>query len=307
MKTIIRSVLTPEIKNLDILNRIVRFVGATESQDRTGDIIEAAGWQLDNFTKNPVFLWDHNPSLGPIGRIINIVREGSSLLFDVEFATREVSELADRMFKLVRAGFLKAVSVGFIPKEFVFIRDSMDEITGVRFTKQELLELSAVSIPAHQDALMASAEGKSFLDALNKADGTEVVEKDCTIVTLEEFTKTAVDHAKSEAQTGEDEMTKEEGDKLIKAVATLEETVAGLTTLKETVDLSKTAMATLNTLLAEKLGKGSDESKAVDKAAASDEGDKPTPAMVPAELSKALETLLGKVQGSANFKPQGDK
>ena len=84
-------------------------------------------------------------------------------------------------------------------------------------------------------------------------------------------------------------------------------TVEGLTTLKETVDLSKSAMSTLNALISEKLGKNSEEAPKA-KAATSDEGLESTPAQVPAELTKALEALLGKVNnGSANFKPTGDK
>lgn len=310
MKTVVRSVWTPVIKNLDIEKRIVRFIGTKESEDRTGDVIEAEGWQLDNFVKNPVFLWNHDPSLGPIGRVKQIIREGTSLLFDVEFAPPEVSELADRMFKLVKSGFLKAVSVGFIPKEFDFIQDSQDNTTGVRFTKTELLELSAVSIPAHQDALLASSEGKSFLEAVTKAEKTvklHEVEKDCKVVTLEEFTKTALDEKMSEAIEEDEEIMKEQLEALQKEVAELKATVEGLTTLKETVDLSKSAMSTLNALISEKLGKNSEEAPKV-KAATSDEGQEPTPAQVPAELTKALEALLGKVNnGSANFKPTGDK
>lgn len=310
MKTVVRSVWTPVIKNLDLEGRIVRFIGTKESEDRTGDVIEAEGWQLDNFVKNPVFLWNHDPSLGPIGRVKQIIREGTSLLFDVEFAPPEVSDLADRMFKLIKSGFLKAVSVGFIPKEFDFIRNSQEDITGIRFTKTELLELSAVSIPAHQDALLASSEGKSFLEAVTKAEKTvklHEVDKDCKVVTLEEFTKTALDEKMSEANDEDDEVMKEQLEALQKEVAELTAQVAGLTTLKETVDLSKSAMTTLNTLLAEKLGKSA-ENEEVKEVAASDEGDKPTPAEVPAAFTKALEALLGKVnEGKANFKPTGDK
>lgn len=307
MKTIIRTVLTPVIKNLDMVNRIVRFVGTKETTDRTGDVIEAAGWELDNFVKNPVFLWNHNPDLGPIGRVKQIIREGTSLLFDVEFAPRDVSELADKMFKLVKSGFLHAVSVGFIPKEFEFIRDSMDEITGVRFTRTELLELSAVSIPAHQDALLASVEGKSFLEAVDKAKTSTKssdVQKNCKIVTLEEFTKTALDEKKSEAND-EDEIMKEQLDALQKQLDELKEKVSALTTLKETVDLSKSAMATLNTLLAEKLGKNS-ESANGNSAVTSEGGEKSTQAAVPEGLTKALDKLLEKMNKTAHFTPQGD-
>ena len=39
MKTVVRSVWTPVVKNLDIEKRIVRFIGTKESEDRTGDVI----------------------------------------------------------------------------------------------------------------------------------------------------------------------------------------------------------------------------------------------------------------------------
>jgi HK97 family phage prohead protease len=312
MKTVVRTVLTPVIKRQDIKNRTIRFIGTTESEDRTGDVIEVDGWELSNFTKNPVFLWDHTPSLGPIGKVKQIIREGASLLFDVEFASKEVSEFADRMFKLFEAGFLNAVSVGFIPKEFEPIIEEDGFMSGLRFTKQELLELSAVSIPAHQDAVALSAykkamdESEEYVKAHQAKDGGE----ETAVVTLEQFSKTALAKMKPEANEEDEEAMKEELEVLKKQVAELEATVKGLLDLRETVDLSKSAMSTLNTLFAEKLSKN-ETHEPVSKSGASDEGQEPTHAFDPNALTGALTSLLEKVQskstGEANFKTQGDK
>ena len=157
MQTIVRAVLTTVTKKLDVKNRTITFVGTKESADRTGDIVRVNGWEFDNFQKNPVFLWNHDPSIPPIGRIKKIEVVDKEVLFDVEFAPAKINEFADTVFKLFEGGFLSAVSVGFIPKDIEFVRDMDDNIVGLDIMRQELLELSAVAIPAHQDALAASA------------------------------------------------------------------------------------------------------------------------------------------------------
>jgi HK97 family phage prohead protease len=297
MGTIVRDVITPVIKNLDIVSRTIRFVGTMETEDRTGDIIEVDGWELSNFTKNPVFLWDHNPTEGPIGKVKQIIREGNALLFDVEFASKAVSEFADQVFKLFEAGFLNAVSVGFIPKEFEPIIQEDGFMSGIRFTKQELLELSAVSIPAHQDALAASAFKKA-LEHRHEMKG---------YTSLEEFTKTALANLQPEANQEDEEMTKEQGEQLQKELDELKTKVEGLVSLQETVELSKTAMTTLNTLFAEKLGKSGETTES--KTVSSEEGQQPTPASDSVALTSALKSLLDKVQKgkTATFTTEGDK
>ena len=309
MNTIVRTVFTPVIKRHEIVNRTIGFIGTVESEDRTGDIIEVDGWQLSNFTKNPVFLWDHDPGLGPIGKVKQILREGNALLFDVEFASKAVSDFADRIFKLFEAGFLNAVSVGFIPKDFEPIRDVEGDLTGLRFTRQELLELSAVSIPAHQDAVAASAYKKAMAESAEYRKSLQDIEenKNLGVVTMEQFSKTALANLQPEATEEDDEAMKEELEVLKKQVAELEATVKGLLTLKETVDLSKSAMTTLNTLFAEKLSKSASDEPVL-KSGPGDENVQLTPAAAPDALTGALTALLEKVQkGNANFTPQGDK
>src|SRR5690606_34693226 len=49
--------------------------------------------------------------------------------------------------------FLRAVSVGFRPREFNLRRAQGGAVEGVEYTKQELLEISAVAVPANPHAL----------------------------------------------------------------------------------------------------------------------------------------------------------
>lgn len=141
--------------DLDEEDRTVRFVASDETVDRYGDVIMADGWQLKNFRKNDVFLWMHDAE-APIGNVPEVKVDGTRLLARVKFAAAGVSQLADNLWALVKARVLKAVSVGFTvdsEKDFEYIRDKDERITGVRYLRQELLELSLVSVPANPNAL----------------------------------------------------------------------------------------------------------------------------------------------------------
>jgi hypothetical protein len=65
---------------------------------------------------------------------------------------------------------LRAVSVGFMPLEMTRYVDLEGHMTGYEFTSQELLELSAVPIPANPEALarLAVALAKATLAKANE-------------------------------------------------------------------------------------------------------------------------------------------
>ena len=133
--------------------RKASFVASDESVDRMGDIVRASGWSLDPFRSNPVLLWSHNPSELPIGKVTNIGIRGKQLVADVEFATADQNPFADKVYRLVKAGILKAVSVGFSPIERKQLVSKDGRYTGTEFLKQELHELSVVNVPANANAL----------------------------------------------------------------------------------------------------------------------------------------------------------
>jgi phage head maturation protease len=138
--------------------RTVRFVASDETVDRYGDIIRASGWDLANFRRNPVLLFGHNSRQPPIGTVTPFV-DGTRLMADATFLPEGVYDFADAVWRIVDAGALRAVSVGFLPTvdpKYIWAADDPNHEqwpTGFEFVGQELLELSVVPVPANPEAL----------------------------------------------------------------------------------------------------------------------------------------------------------
>jgi HK97 family phage prohead protease len=132
------------------------FIVSDETLDRYNEVIVASGWKLDNYLRNPVFQNSHQYGdiIYTIGRaLITEVRTvaGRKVLFQrVEFAT-EANPIAKIAYNLYKGKFLNAVSVGFIPIQWE-MGEPGDQFAR-RYTEQELLEVSAVGIPANPNAL----------------------------------------------------------------------------------------------------------------------------------------------------------
>lgn len=134
------------------------FVASEESPDRYGDIIEVGGWNFENFKKNNVFMFNHDYHIAPIGTVPKIWVEGNQLLNTVDWDT--VDELAKFIKGKYERSILKGESVGFRPLEWT---DNKEK--GYTFSKSELLEISAVALPAHPNAIrkaLALSEARSY-------------------------------------------------------------------------------------------------------------------------------------------------
>ena len=136
---------------------VLSFTISTAGIDRDNDILAIDGWELDSFRKNPVMLWAHDASLPPIARSLAEWVEGDSLRSRAEFTPADLAHpLGDgfgaTVARMFRERFLNTTSVGFRPLEWEWSeRDSGD---GIDFSKQELLEFSAVPVPANAEALV---------------------------------------------------------------------------------------------------------------------------------------------------------
>ena len=140
-----------------------KAVISTDSVDRDGEVMVPAGMNAKDYERNPVLLWNHDPSQ-PIGRSISLKREDSSIVAEFEFAPRPADYVGDwfpdYVRGLVAAGVVKAVSIGFMPLDGgarVATKGDVERYgPDVRkvFSKWKLLEVSAVSVPANQDALI---------------------------------------------------------------------------------------------------------------------------------------------------------
>ena len=130
----------------------VEFVLSDESIDRMGDVIVAAGWKLDNFKRNPVALFNHKADF-VVGKWERLRVDGERLRGHLRFAPAGTSPRIDEIRKLVEAGILQAVSVGFAPIGTPEPRMKNNMPSGFTYRGQELIETSLVSVPANPNAL----------------------------------------------------------------------------------------------------------------------------------------------------------
>jgi len=129
----------------------MEFVLSDETRDRMSDIIMSDGWQLADFKKNPIALFGHSNSF-IIGTWKDVRVENKELRGYLDLAEEGTSDRVNEIRRLVNAGILKAVSVGFEPIESEPL-DEKDLWGGIRFKKQNLVECSIVSVPANPNAL----------------------------------------------------------------------------------------------------------------------------------------------------------
>ncbi|TGN90911.1 phage major capsid protein [Bradyrhizobium yuanmingense] len=147
----------------------LEFVLSDDTVDRYGDIIDASGWVLSNFKKNPIALFGHSSSF-PIGTWSDIRIEGKKLVAKLNLAKRGTSARLDELIGLVEQGILRAVSVGFRPIKSEPINP--DRPYGPqKYTKQELLETSLVSVPANPAALALAKSLKISDETMSLAFG----------------------------------------------------------------------------------------------------------------------------------------
>ncbi len=166
-KEIFSTDLVGSVKGVNLLDRSMDMIGTDETKDRDGDIIKVAGWQLENYRKNPVFLWAHHYGSVPLARADKITRRRDPVRMDfhLTYPTKGLHPFADMILELYGQKIINASSVGFIP----FKWDSMppdDKDTenqrrtyGRIFTSQELLELSGCAVPSNPSALQNSLVG----------------------------------------------------------------------------------------------------------------------------------------------------
>ncbi len=155
---LVHKVLDFAVEGVDEEKRTFWAVASTEAVDRQGDSISAGGWDLGNFLKNPVIPWAHDYSRPPVAKALAVKVEGGRLLFKAQFPAREEYAFADTIFKLYKGGYLRAFSVGFAPIESAAATHSINgrNISGTRYLRQELYEISCVTLPANPQALVAA-------------------------------------------------------------------------------------------------------------------------------------------------------
>lgn len=158
------KVVRPQVKVLDADTGRVEAVVSDEGEDRDGDIIRAEGWILGHFNKHPVLLASHDYRhlSSQIGEWEAMRITDGKLVGTARYYIGQGNEEADWGFKLAQRG-RAAYSVGFIPLEYKKREQEDDSETHIlpsyEFLKQELLEVSHVTIPSNRNALQLMAKG----------------------------------------------------------------------------------------------------------------------------------------------------
>jgi HK97 family phage prohead protease len=138
---------SPELAQQDTFT----YIASTGGVDRAGDIIDPSGWQLDRYRQNPVVLFAHHWHMPPIGKAEKVWVQENKLMAIVRYAD---TPLGREVARLNAEGYMAAVSVGFIPLEWEpRINSRTGFPMGLHCHRQELLEISAVPIPANPEAV----------------------------------------------------------------------------------------------------------------------------------------------------------
>ena len=146
-------------------DRVVEFIATKEVVDRDGDIVKVSGLNVKNYKKNPVILLNHDRRGLPVGKAVRVVKSGGELKVKIKFADPEEYSVADTVYKLVKGGYINAVSMGLMP-DWETMEYKEDKKTKKRIrtiNKADILEISIVTVPANQEALVT---GKSLQKAL---------------------------------------------------------------------------------------------------------------------------------------------
>jgi hypothetical protein len=194
------------VKAEELEERTVRFKISSEVVDRDGDILIAKGCNFDNFKKNPQFLGFHNYHEYPLGIPKNWGVDGDAVYCDVYFPTidelstnpaeaSEKAKLVDFTYHCYKTGMLNAVSVGFIATD----AEPNKETGGFIVKNWELLEFSAVTVPANQDAIAQAVksfgddEAKGMIDPIERLKQVEKELADCKKTIAEQTEKMNAD------------------------------------------------------------------------------------------------------------------
>ncbi|WP_367376596.1 phage major capsid protein [Hafnia alvei] len=167
--TLNRACTLMTVKSVNEDERVITGIASTPSPDRDGDILEPGGAA---FRGDTPFLWQHDRSQ-PIGTCTpKMVKEGLQITAKLVKPTPDMpSQLAARLdeaWASIKAGLVRGLSIGFRPIEYSFLDEG-----GIRFLSWDLLEVSAVTIPANAECSIQTV--KSFDRKLLAASGIQTL------------------------------------------------------------------------------------------------------------------------------------
>ena len=139
-----------QIKSFNEEEGIIRGIATTPTTDKVGDIVEPMGAQ---FTLPLPLHMEHDRK-----DVVGEVFEARATPEGIEFAARVAKDVSDQIaevWRRVKGGLIRFVSVGFRVQEYERIE------SGLRFTKWAWDELSLTTIPANPQAAILAVKNVS--------------------------------------------------------------------------------------------------------------------------------------------------
>lgn len=150
----------------------VEFVVSTNALDAHGERIDVDGIDIKDYKKNPVVLWGHDGFNLPIAKATKVWKESGKLMARAKFYLKD--DFARKVYEYIVDGYLNAVSIGGMVKDW--------GEDGITIKGLLMKEFSVVSIPANQEALVASksldGNQKAELRALGNAYARKLLESE---------------------------------------------------------------------------------------------------------------------------------
>jgi HK97 family phage prohead protease len=136
------SLLT--IKSVQEEQRIIEGVASTPEIDRIGDKVDLNGIEV----KLPLPLLNQHDKKQPLGVIKEFKKVNDGLWIRAQIGSKGIADYIDQAWALIKGGLVWGLSVGILPKEVTFMKDT----GGMHILKSLLTEVSAVTVPANASA-----------------------------------------------------------------------------------------------------------------------------------------------------------
>ena len=138
----------------------IEVVISSSALDRHGETIQVSGINTKEFMQNPTVLWAHNYEDLAIGKVVKLWKSSGKLMGRIKFAT-EIVPFAKTVYDLIREGYLNAVSIGGLVREYGENKGVTDYSN---ITKMDMVELSVVPVGANPEALVMSKALEAGID-----------------------------------------------------------------------------------------------------------------------------------------------
>ena len=163
-----------EVKSVNDEEWKLEGIATTPTPDRVDDVVEPKGAQ---FTLPVPFLWQHDKRQ-PIGNVTEaqVTDEGIKVVIQLvkpdEVESDELKKRLQEAWDSIKTGLVRGLSIGFRGLEVADIQGTW----GYKFIKWDWYELSAVTIPANQEATITGIKTLCHPDQTTKQN-TEQQEK----------------------------------------------------------------------------------------------------------------------------------